>query len=56
MPESDEGRWSALRFWLCLTKHKDHFLEDKALTHFVTIFLTALAAIVLFSYFSFDIT
>ncbi|MEZ8266840.1 sensor histidine kinase [Vibrio cyclitrophicus] len=29
-------------------QRQDHFLEDKALPHFVTIFLTALAAIILF--------
>lgn len=42
--KGDEVRYVSAVF----DQTQDHFLEDKALPHFVTIFLTALAAIVLF--------
>ena len=42
--KGDEVRYVSAVF----DQKQDHFLEDKALPHFVTIFLTALAAIVLF--------
>ncbi|UPR54455.1 HAMP domain-containing histidine kinase [Vibrio cyclitrophicus] len=42
--KGDEVRYVSAVF----DQTQDHFLEDKAVPHFVTIFLTALAAIVLF--------